>query len=224
MNLYLKNIKLENKETYFENLSYTFKEGNIYFLEGKHGIGKSFLINALVGLSPPSQGDILYDDSNFYQDGRDQRHRIRKNMGVIFDCPGLLSNLSIFENLRLRFLALKDKNLFLELGSKKDLEMDDLIMDELRDIELDHKKNLRPHLLSRGQVKKVSISRAFLSAPKILIWDDAFEGLSQKDIVFYENKLLQLKSLGSLVICLNSTTLINKNNIDEIINLSDWRN
>ena len=224
MNLDLKNVTIKNEKTHFNNISFSFKTGNMYFCKGIHGIGKTSLINCIIGLEAPINGDIFYDSINFYEDGREARYLIRQNMGIIFDKPGLLSNLSIFENLKIRFSAIKERKVFHVLGKEKDLEMEEVIKNELKNINLEDKKDLRPHLLSHGQVRKVSISRAFLSSPKILIWDDAFEGLSQRDQIFYEKKISDLKKEKGLILCFgNSWVSRDKNLVDEIIDLNRWR-
>ena len=224
MNLDLKNVTIKNEKTHFSNISFSFKTGHMYFCKGIHGIGKTSLINCIIGLEAPLNGDIYYDSINFYEDGREARYTIRQNMGIIFDKPGLLSNLSIFENLKIRFSAIKERKVFHVLGKEKDLEMEEVIKNELKNINLEDKKDLRPHLLSHGQVRKVSISRAFLSSPKILIWDDAFEGLSQRDQIFYEKKISDLKKEKGLILCFgNSWVSKDKNLVDETIDLNRWR-
>ncbi|MDC0256029.1 ATP-binding cassette domain-containing protein [Bacteriovoracales bacterium] len=224
MNLDLKNLTIKNEKTHFHNISFSFKTGNLYFCKGIHGIGKTSLINCLIGLEAPVNGDIYYGSTNFYKDGREARYMIRQNMGIIFDKPGLLSNLSIFENLKLRFSSIKKRKVFHVLGKEKDLEIEDIIKRELKDINLEDKKDLRPHLLSHGQLRKVAISRAFLSSPKILIWDDSFEGLSRRDQSFYEKKILELKKEKGLILCFgNSWISKNENLIDETIDLNNWR-
>ncbi len=224
MNLDLKNITIKNRKTHFNNISFSFKNGNVYFCKGIHGIGKTSLINCIIGLEAPENGDIYFDSTNFYEDGRESRYKIRQNMGIIFDKPGLLSNLSVFENLKIRFSAIKERKVFHLLGKEKDLKMEEVIISELKSINLEDKKDLRPHLLSHGQVRKVAISRAFLSSPKILIWDDAFEGLSHRDQIFYEKKVLELKKEKGLILCFgNSWISKHENLIDETIDLNNWR-
>tara|TARA_B100000029_G_scaffold102902_1_gene93370 strand:+ start:706 stop:1389 length:684 start_codon:yes stop_codon:yes gene_type:complete len=224
MNLDLNNLTIKNEKTHFHNISFSFKTGHLYFCKGIHGIGKTSLINCLIGLEAPLGGDIYYDSVNFYKDGRESRYMIRQNMGIIFDKPGLLSNLSIFENLKLRFSALKKRKVFHVLGKEKEMEMEEIIISELKNINLADKKDLRPHLLSHGQVRKVAISRAFLSSPKILIWDDSFEGLSQRDQIFYEKKIFELKKEKGLILCFgNSWISKNETLVDEIIDLNNWR-
>ena len=224
MNLELKNLTIKNKNTHFSDISFSFKTGRLYFCKGIHGIGKTSLINCLVGLEAPLNGDIYYDSTNFYKDGREARYKIRQNMGIIFDKPGLLSNLSIFENLKLRFSGIKERKVFHVLGKEKELAMEDIIKNELKSINLENKKHLRPHMLSHGQVRKIAISRAFLSSPQILIWDDAFEGLSHRDKIFFEKKASDLKKEKGLILCFgNNWPASNKNLIDETIDLNRWR-
>ena len=72
------------------------------------------------------------------------------------------------------------------------------------------------------KIKKVSISRALISKPKIIIWDDAFEGLSIDDKIFYEDKILSLMKKKSLIILFNSwVSFKDKLNI-EVVNLNNW--
>ena len=220
MSIRLKNLTIKNKVSGFEDLNFTFEYGKLYFCHGVHGIGKSSLVNSIVGLSTPLKGEILYGDVNFYKDVRDKRYEIRQEMGVIFDKPGLLSNLTVYENLKLRFLALKKENRF---NGYRDEKFDEIIMNELKKLDLENKKDLRPFLLSQGEIKKVSISRALLSKPKIIIWDDAFDGLSDDDKVFYEAKILNLLEENSLIILFNSWVSFKDKLVSEVVDLNGWR-
>ena len=221
MTIEIKNLTLRKFEGNFEDLTFSFEDGKSYFVCGGNGIGKSSLMNSLVGLHKPLIGDIFYDGVNFYKDSRDDRYNIRQNMGIIFDKPGLLSNLTIFENLKLRFLSLEKINLWEDNWNKR--EIDILIREELNDLGLENKKNLRPDFLSQGEIKKVSISRALISNPKIIIWDNAFEGLSTEDKLYFENKILNLKNKKAIIIFLNSWISCKDFLLDNVLDLNEWR-
>ncbi len=221
MTIELKKITLRDLDDNFKDLTFSFENGKSYFIKGGNGIGKSTLINAMVGLHKPLSGSILYNGVDFYGDSRNERYNIRKKMGIIFDKPGLLSNLTIFENLKLKFLSIENVNLWEENWNKR--EIDIFIREELVDLGLENKKDLRPDLLSQGEIKKISISRALISNPKIIIWDDAFEGLSNEDKFYFEKKILNLKNKNAIIIFLNSWIPCKENILDTILDLNEWR-
>ena len=67
MSLKLKDLTIKNRRPdFFKSINFTFEYGKIYFCHGAHGIGKSSLVNSLVGLSTPLEGEIVYEDVNFY--------------------------------------------------------------------------------------------------------------------------------------------------------------
>ena len=221
MTIKIKNLTLRNLEGNFKDLTFSFEYGKSYFVRGVNGIGKTTLVNSLVGLHKPLIGDILYDGVNFYKGSRQDRYKIRQKMGIIFDKPGLLSNLTIFENLKLRFLSIEKINLWEDNWNKR--EIDILIREELIDLGLENKKYLRPNLLSQGEIKKISISRALISNPKIIIWDNAFEGLSIEDKVYFEKKILNLKSKNAIIIFFNSWISCKDDLLDDVLDLNEWR-
>ena len=222
MTIEINKLTLIKHEGNFKDFSFMFEDGNIYFIKGKNGIGKSSLINSMAGLLNPLSGSILYNGINFYKDSREERYKVRQKMGVIFDKPGLLSNLSIFENLKLRFLSIENLNLWED--SNRTREIDNLVEQELVELGLENKKDLRPHLLSQGEVKKVSITRALISNPRIIIWDDAFKGLTEEDEIYFENKILNIKGKKTIIILLNSYVSCKRDLVNYFLDLSQWRN
>ena len=221
MKIELEKLTLRNNRDNFKDLTFSFKGGKSYFIIGANGVGKTSLINSMVGLHKPLSGDIFYDGVNFYEDSREDRYNIRQKMGIIFERPGLLSNLTIFENLKLRFLPIEKIDIWEDNPKKGEIDL--LIREELIDLGLGNKKDLRPDLLSQGEIKKVSIARALISNPKIIIWDNAFEGLSIEDKFYFEEKILRLKNKKAIIIFLNSWVSCKTDLLDDVLDLNKWR-
>ena len=165
-------IKISNLNKTFENLrkinvlkkvSYQFKKGKIYSIIGPSGSGKSTLLNLLSLIDRPSSGSVMIDDNNInFNDSQGNDSLRAKKIGIIYQQDNLLSDFTALENIYMASLA-AGNNKELSLSKAKSL---------LRKVGLTSRINHFPSQLSGGEKQRISIARALINNPQIILADE----------------------------------------------------
>ena len=165
-------IKISNLNKSFENLkkinvlkkvSYKFKKGKIYSIIGPSGSGKSTLLNLLSLIDRPSSGSVMIDDNNInFNDSQSNDSLRAKKIGIIYQQDNLLSDFTALENIYMASLA-AGNNKELSLSKAKSL---------LRKVGLTSRINHFPSQLSGGEKQRISIARALINNPQIILADE----------------------------------------------------
>ena len=153
----------EKKVNVLKKINYKFKKGKIYSIMGPSGSGKSTLLNLLSLIDRPTSGSITIE--NNYIDFRDSKKNdlLRaKKIGIIYQQDNLLSDFTAIENIYLANLAAgNDKES--SIAKSKIL---------LRKVGLSSRVNHYPSQLSGGEKQRVSIARALINDPQIILADE----------------------------------------------------
>ena len=153
----------EKKVNVLKKINYKFKKGKIYSIMGPSGSGKSTLLNLLSLIDRPTSGSIAIE--NNYIDFRDSKKNdlLRaKKIGIIYQQNNLLSDFTAIENIYLASLA---------AGNSKETSMaKSRIL--LRKVGLTSRSNHYPSQLSGGEKQRVSIARALINDPQIILADE----------------------------------------------------
>ena len=153
----------EKKVNVLKKINYKFKKGKIYSIMGPSGSGKSTLLNLLSLIDRPSSGSITIE--NNYIDFRDSKKNdlLRaKKIGIIYQQNKLLSDFTAIENIYLASLA-AGYNKETSIAKSKVL---------LRKVGLTSRSNHYPSQLSGGEKQRVSIARALINDPQIILADE----------------------------------------------------
>ena len=153
----LKNIRVLKK------VSYKFKKGKIYSLMGPSGSGKSTLLNLLSLIDRPSSGSILIENKliNFNNSNNNDVLRAKK-IGIIYQQDNLLPDFTALENIYLAGLS-GGNNLEISKSKAKNL---------LRKVGLLNRSDHYPSELSGGEKQRISIARALINDPQIILADE----------------------------------------------------
>lgn len=128
---------------------------------GRSGSGKSTLLHLLGGLDTPDSGKVFIEDRDMYALKGDALAAFRREkIGFIFQDFNLIPSLTVWENVVLP----------LGLAGKKVDEKE--VMDVLKNIGMDDKKDALPGTLSGGQKQRCAIARALVSSPAIILADE----------------------------------------------------
>ena len=165
-------IKISNLNKSFEDLkkinvlkkvSYKFKKGKIYSIIGPSGSGKSTLLNLLSLIDRPSSGSVMIDNHNINFDNLQNNDLLRANkIGIIYQQDNLLSDFTALENIYMASLA-AGNNKELSLSKAKSL---------LKKVGLTSRMNHLPSQLSGGEKQRISIARALINNPQIILADE----------------------------------------------------
>ena len=152
-----KKIKVLNK------VSYKFKKGKIYSLMGPSGSGKSTLLNLLSLIDRPSSGSIYIEKKqiNFIDSNKNDILRANK-IGIIYQQDNLLTDFTALENIYLASLAVEN-NKELSISKAKAL---------LKKVGLTSRADHYPSQLSGGEKQRISIARALINNPQIILADE----------------------------------------------------
>ena len=158
-----KHFNTEKKIKVLKNLSYNFNKGKMYALMGPSGSGKSTLLNLISLIDKPTLGSIKFNDDlvNFTNNKKNDIFRA-KNIGIVYQQNNLLPDFTALENVYLANLSINnDKDA--ATTKAKDL---------LRKIGLSNRLNHFPFQLSGGECQRVSIARAIVNDPEIILADE----------------------------------------------------
>ena len=165
-------IKLSNLNKYFDNIkkikvlkkiSYNFKKGKIYSLMGPSGSGKSTLLNLLSLIDRPSSGSISIENKLINFDDSNKNDILRANkIGIIYQQDNLLPDFTALENVYLASLS---------GGNNKEISLSKAI-NLLKKVGLLNRSDHYPSELSGGEKQRVSIARALINDPQIILADE----------------------------------------------------
>ncbi len=158
-----KNFVAEKKVNVLKKINYKFKKGKIYSIMGPSGSGKSTLLNLLSLIDRPSSGSITIENKQIDFKNSQKNDLLRaKKIGIIYQQNNLLSDFTAIENIYLASLA---------AGNSKETSIaKSKIL--LRKVGLTNRSNHYPSQLSGGEKQRVSIARALINDPQIILADE----------------------------------------------------
>ena len=143
-------------QTAVNNVSLNIQRNSVYGLLGPNGAGKSTILKMLTGILRPTSGEIEFD-------GHAWKRSDLQSIGALIEMPPLYENLTAYENLKVRTLA---------LGLP-----DTRIEEVLRIVDLTDTRKKKSGHFSLGMKQRLGIALALLSSPKLLILDEPTNGL-----------------------------------------------
>ncbi len=158
--------------TALNNINLKFESGEFAGIVGPSGSGKTTLLNIIGSLDVPTKGDALVLDQSVSNLSTKQSANLRnKHLGFIFQTYNLLQVYTVFENVELPLLLLK-----MSAAERKKL-----VLQSLEWVGLLDKLKSRPAQLSGGECQRVSIARAMVKKPKIVLADEPTANLDAKN-------------------------------------------
>jgi len=190
-------LSIKNINTYYggihalKSASLEVKEGEIVALIGSNGAGKSTLLNCISGVVPVHSGSVIFNDREITNLAPEKI----VGQGVVQVPEGrqLFNPLTVLENLELgAYLRFSKRN-------KKEIEKDLTYVLELFQI-LGERKNQRAGTLSGGEQQMLSIGRAIMDRPKLMLLDEPSLGLAPLIVVEILNVILKLQKDGTTIL------------------------
>ncbi|NAP01268.1 cell division ATP-binding protein FtsE [Halomonas sp. MG34] len=143
-------------------ISIDIKQGEFVYIVGPSGAGKSTFIKLIYREVKPTKGSILINDINIGDIKEKRIPLLRRDIGVIFQDFKLLPKLTVYENIAFA----------LEVIEESPRKIRTRVMDVLDLVGLKNKARFIPDELSGGEQQRVSIARAIVNNPKIVIADE----------------------------------------------------
>lgn len=199
----------DNKVIALDNVSFSINEGELVVILGKSGAGKSTLLNILGGMDIASSGEYIIENENVCSYNKKELNKFRKNsIGFIFQFYNLMPNLTALENVMLSSTLSKDSASSIEV---------------LKSVGLENRLNNFPKGLSGGEQQRVSIARALVKKPKLLLCDEPTGALDSKtgaQIIELLSDMAHINKKTVIIVTHNSTIA---QIADRVIKIQDGR-
>ncbi|MDH3452693.1 MAG: ATP-binding cassette domain-containing protein [Gammaproteobacteria bacterium] len=172
--------------TVVDAIDFAIPRGKCYGFLGPNGAGKTTTLRLLLGLTPKSGGDLLA----FGLPVAAHASQIRRRIGVVPQADNLDPDFTVAENLRIyaSYFALHDKGL--------DARIDAL----LEFVALGDRRNARTHTLSGGMQRRLTIARALVNEPELVVLDEPTTGLDPQARHVIWGRLSELRAGGTTLI------------------------
>lgn len=189
-----------------DGVTLTVPEGSLTAIIGRSGEGKSVLLKQIMGLIPPTSGQIIIDTIDITQLPSDDLHTIYSKFGYVFQFAALLDSLTIFENIGITLL---------EQGKSPE-EVLPLVLQKMALVHLPEETlHKYPQELSGGMRKKVGFARTLLQNPRYMLYDEPTSGLDPINSRVIHELMKELQTTCSI------TSVVISHDI-EIFNYADY--
>lgn len=151
-----------------EDITFEVRRGEVFVILGGSGCGKSTLLKHMIGLYPPMAGEVWFGPDNLVVLHEDDRSRVLRKFGVMYQSGALFGSMTVLENVRLPL----DEFTELPLVARELVALN-----KLKLVGLESAANKMPADLSGGMQKRAAIARAMALDPGILFLDEPSAGL-----------------------------------------------
>ena len=183
-----------------KNVNLDIKSGEFVFVTGASGAGKSTLMKLLYKEEVPTSGTVLIGGINIANLPSDKVPNLRRCMGIVFQDYKLLPNISVYDNVAyvIRTLGMSTK------------EIRTRVMGALTVVGLVDKRNSKPTELSGGEQQRVSIARAIVNGPPLLIADEPTGNLDPQNSLEIMQILDQINQRGiTIIVSTHDKSMVN---------------
>jgi cell division transport system ATP-binding protein len=181
----------QNDSLILDKVSFNISKGEFVYLIGKTGSGKSTLLKTMYGELPIQKGKAQIENFDLIKINRRNILELRRKLGIIFQDFQLLTDRTVFENLRFVLRA---------TGWKNKEEINKRIDEVLTKVDLLDKKNKMPHQLSGGEQQRCAIGRALLNDPDLILADEPTGNLDPFTTEDIMKLLMEISLSGKTVV------------------------
>ena len=173
------------------NINFKFESGKVYSITGPSGSGKSTLLNLLSLIDIPSSGFIEFNEKKIDINSSIENDNIRsRNIGIIYQDKNLLPDFTALENVIL-------PNLLISNNKSKSTELAKKL---IKKFDLTSRLNHYPSELSGGENQRISIARALINEPNIILADEPTGSLDFENAKRIFEILFKLKDMNRIII------------------------
>ncbi|MDF2607485.1 MAG: artM [Bacillales bacterium] len=194
-----------------KDISLKISQGEVVALIGPSGSGKSTLLRHVNGLETPTNGQVLVDGINIFENDKNLQE-IRASVGMVFQHFNLFPHMNVLQNVT--YAPIKVRKLSKELAEKKALEL-------IEKVGLSDHISKNPAQLSGGQKQRVAIARALAMEPKIMLFDEPTSALDPEMVKEVLDVIKSLAHTGVTMLIVTHEMNFAKEVADRIIFLEE---
>lgn len=175
-----------------ENVSFTVKSGEIFFIIGGSGCGKSTLLRHIIGLNSPAAGTVRFGGRDFTHATAKEHRALLRSFGVLYQSGALWSSMTVRENVALPL------ELHTDISRR---EREEIVALKLAQVGLSGYEEYFPSELSGGMKKRAGLARALALDPSIVFFDEPGAGLDPVTSLQLDELVLQIReTLGTTIV------------------------
>ena len=179
-----------DKKPVFSNLNLIIQPGELVYIVGKSGSGKSTLLKSLYLDIRPKKGEIRIAGYSSRSIKKRQIPHLRRKLGIVFQDFRLLEDRSVYDNLAF----------VLQVTGTKEALVKDKVMHALESVGLEHAAKQMPLRLSGGEQQRISIARALVREPLVILADEPTGNLDPDTSLEILDYLKRINQKGIIVI------------------------
>ncbi len=165
----LRDVKMQFEEKkVLDGLSLIVRPQDRLVIMGQSGSGKSTILRLILGILQPNSGSIFFKQFEITRLKRRKLQQVRRHIGMVYQYSALLSSRTVRDNVALPLEELTDK-------SRE--EIDEIVDQKLELVGMKDSKDGLPSELSGGMKKRVSLARALVMEPELILFDEPVAGL-----------------------------------------------
>ena len=173
-----------------DNISFKIDKGEFVSLVGKSGAGKTTLLKLILAEEAPTQGRIFFDGQDVHKIKKSRLPGLRRRIGTVFQDYKLFPNKNAYENIAY----------VMQVIDAKEEEINNNVMQVLNIVGLGDKANNFPHELSGGERQRITIARALIHRPDVILADEPTGNLDPYNAFGIIRLLVKIYEMGTTVV------------------------
>jgi phospholipid/cholesterol/gamma-HCH transport system ATP-binding protein len=203
----IKNIRKSfGDKAVIQDVSAVMQPGQCNLIIGTSGSGKTVLMKCMVGLLTPNSGEVLYDEKNFTNMRAEEKTRVRKEIGMLFQGSALFDSLTVEQNVMFPL------DMFTTNSYREKLKR---VNEVLEKVNLKDTNKKYPAEISGGMKKRVGIARAIVLNPKYLFCDEPNSGLDPQTSMVIDKLIKEITEEYKI------TTVVNTHDMNSVMENGD---